>query len=99
VAHGFWVNSDTPEIVAWNLSRRCRTGEALPAVGQALLERLPAGSHETGLTLPMDNRTQFTSTRFLETLATAPWPIYRITIDSAWYLPSPDIALPPVCIS
>jgi putative transposase len=34
-----------------------------------VLERLPAGSRGVGLTLTTDNGTQFTSTRFLETLA------------------------------
>ena len=55
--------------MGWNLSHRCRTAEALAAVEQAVLERLPAGSRETNLTLTTDNGTQFTSSRFLETLA------------------------------
>jgi len=55
--------------VGWNLSHRCRTEEALDAVEQAVLERLPAGSRETNLTLTTDNGTQFTSSRFMETLA------------------------------
>jgi putative transposase len=37
-------------------------------VEQAVLERLPAGSREAILTLTTDNGTQFTSSRFLETL-------------------------------
>ena len=41
----------------------------LTTVEQAVLERLPAGSRGAGLTLATDNGTQFTSTRFLETLA------------------------------
>jgi putative transposase len=41
----------------------------LAIVEQAVLERLPAGSRGAGLTLATDNGTQFTSTRFLETLA------------------------------
>src|SRR5262249_53617021 len=57
------------EIVGWNLSHRCRTEEALDAVEQAVLERLPAGSRESDLTLTTDNGTQFTSARFMETLA------------------------------
>ena len=59
----------TREIVGWNLSNRCRTEEALAAVEQAVLERLPAGRGETALTLTTDNGTQFTSSRFMETLA------------------------------
>jgi len=55
--------------VGWDLSNRCRTEEALAAVERAVLERLPAGSRGAGLTLTTDNGTQFTSTRFLETLA------------------------------
>jgi len=53
----------------WNLSHRCRTEDALAAVEQAVLERLPAGSREENVTLTTDNGTQFTSSRFLETLA------------------------------
>ena len=34
-----------------------------------MLERLPAGSRDARLTLTTDNGTQFTSARFLETLA------------------------------
>ena len=63
------IDCCTREIVAWNLSHRCRTDEALAAVEQAVLERLPAGSREAGVTLTTDNGTQFTSTRFIETLA------------------------------
>jgi transposase InsO family protein len=37
----------TREIVDWNLSHRCRTEEALDAVEQAVLQRLPAGSRES----------------------------------------------------
>src|SRR4029450_10751928 len=46
-----------------------RTEQALAAVEQAVLERLPAGSRESTLTLTTDNGTQFTSARFMETLA------------------------------
>ena len=57
------------EIVGWDLSNRCRTEGAQAAVERAVLERLPAGSHGVGLILTTDNGAQFTSTRFLETLA------------------------------
>ncbi len=63
------IDCCTREIVGWNLSNRCRTDEALAAVEQAVLERLPEGSREAQLTLTTDNGTQFTSTRFIETLA------------------------------
>jgi putative transposase len=63
------IDCCTREIVGWDLSNRCRTEDALTAVEQAVLHRLPAGSREAGLTLTTDNGTQFTSTRFLETLA------------------------------
>jgi putative transposase len=62
------IDCCTREIVGWNLSRRCRTEDALAAVEQAVLERLPEGSREARLTMTTDNRTQFTSTRFIETL-------------------------------
>ena len=55
-------------IVGWNLSHRCRTEDALAAVEQAVLARLPEGSREANVTLTTDNGTQFTSSRFLETL-------------------------------
>ena len=54
-------------IVGWNLSNRCRTEDALAAVEQAVLERLPKGSRGENLTLTTDNGTQFTSSRFLDT--------------------------------
>jgi putative transposase len=63
------IDCCTREIVGWHLSNRCRTEDALAAVEQAVLERLPAGSREGNLTLTTDNGTQFTSSRFLETLA------------------------------
>ena len=63
------IDCCTREIVGWDLSNRCRTEDALTAVEQAVLQRLPAGSREADLTLTTDNGTQFTSTRFLETLA------------------------------
>jgi putative transposase len=63
------IDCCTREIVGWNLSHRCRTEEAVAAVEQAVLDRLPAGSRETDLTLTIHNGTQFTSSRFLETLA------------------------------
>ena len=63
------IDCCTREIVGWNLLHRCRTEEALDAVEQAVLQRLPAGSREGDLVLTTDNGTQFTSTRFMETLA------------------------------
>ncbi len=63
------IDCCTREIVGWNLSNRCRTEDALAAIEQAVLERLPEGSREASLTLTTDNGTQFTSTRFIETLA------------------------------
>ena len=63
------IDCCTREIVGWDISNRCRTEDALTAVEQAVLHRLPAGSREADLTLTTDNGTQFTSTRFLETLA------------------------------
>ena len=41
----------------------------LVAVEQAALARLPEGSRQAHVTLTTDNGTQFTSSRFLETLA------------------------------
>jgi putative transposase len=55
--------------VGWNLSDRCRTEEALAAMEQAVLNRLPAGSRESDLILTTDNGTQFSSSRFMETSA------------------------------
>jgi putative transposase len=49
------IDCCTREIVGWDLSRRCRTEEALAAVQQAVLNRLPAGSREANLTLTTDN--------------------------------------------
>jgi len=40
------IDCCTREIVGWNLSHRCRTEDALDAVKQAVLHRLPAGSRE-----------------------------------------------------
>jgi putative transposase len=62
------IDCCTREIVSWNLSPRCRTEEALEAVEQAVLARLPAGSRQARVTLTTDNGTQFTSRRFIETL-------------------------------
>jgi putative transposase len=59
----------TQEIVGWNLSHRCRTEDALAAVEKAVLQRLPARSREANVTLTTGNGIQFTSSRFLETLA------------------------------
>lgn len=63
------IDCCTREIVGWNLSLRCRSEEAVDAVEQAVLARLPRGSREAELTLTTDNGTQFTSTRFMETLS------------------------------
>ena len=63
------IDCCTREITGWNLSLRCRSQEAIDAVEQSVLARLPAGSREAQLTLTTDNGTQFTSTRFLETLS------------------------------
>ena len=62
------IDCCTREIVGWNLSHRCRTEDALTAVEQAVLARLPEGSRAAKVTLTTDNGTQFTSSRFLETL-------------------------------
>ncbi|MFZ1203679.1 MAG: IS3 family transposase, partial [Candidatus Acidiferrales bacterium] len=62
------IDCCTREIVGWNLSHRCRTEDALAAVEQAVLARLPEGSRAANVTLTTDNGTQFTSSRFLETL-------------------------------
>ena len=62
------IDCCTREILSWNLSHRCRTEEALEAVEQAVLARLPEGSRAACVTLTTDNGTQFTSTRFIETL-------------------------------
>jgi putative transposase len=63
------IDCCTREIVGWQLSRRCRTVDALEAVLPAVLQRFPAGSRDAGLTLTTDNGTQFTSRRFVETVA------------------------------
>jgi len=62
------IDCCTRELVGWNLSNRCRTEDALAAVEHAVLERLLSGSRDAQLTLTTDNGTQFTSTRFVETL-------------------------------
>ena len=63
------IDCCTREIVGWDLSLRCRTQEAIAALERAVLECLASGSRGSGLTLTTDNGTQFTSTRFIETLA------------------------------
>jgi putative transposase len=63
------IDCCTREIVGRNLSHRCRTEEALDAVEQAVLERLPEGSRQASVTLATDNGTQFTSASFMEMLA------------------------------
>ena len=40
------IDCCTREIVGWNLSHRCRSEDALAAVEQAVLARLPEGSRE-----------------------------------------------------
>src|ERR1700747_621079 len=60
----------TREILGWNLSHRCRTEDALAAVEQAVLARLPEGSREANVMLTTDNGTQFTSSRFLGDVGT-----------------------------
>src|SRR5258708_35486178 len=62
------IDCCTREIVGWNLSHRCRTEDALAAVEQAVLARLPEGSREGNLTLTADHGTQFTSSAFLQAL-------------------------------
>jgi putative transposase len=62
------IDCCTREIVGWDLSLLCRTEEALAALNRAVLEVLPFGSRGTGLTLTIDNGTQFTSARYVETL-------------------------------
>jgi len=49
------IDCCTREIMSWNLSQRCRAEDALAAVDQAVLERLPSGSCEGNLTLTTDN--------------------------------------------
>jgi len=63
------IDCCTREIVGWDLSLRCRTGEALSALEQAVLEHLPHGPRGLGLTLTTDNGTQFTSASYIETLS------------------------------
>jgi transposase InsO family protein len=53
------IDCCTREIVGWNLSHRCRTEDALAAVEQAVMNRLPTGSREANLTLTTDNGTHF----------------------------------------
>jgi transposase InsO family protein len=62
------IDCCTREMVSWNLSHRCRTEEALDAVEQAVLQRVPEGSRQADETLTTDNSTPFTSSRFVETL-------------------------------
>ena len=62
------IDCRTREIVGWSLSHRCRTEDALAAVEQPVLARLPEICREANLTFTTDNGTQFTSSRFLETL-------------------------------
>jgi putative transposase len=57
------------DIVGWDLSLRCRTQEAIAAIERAVLEQMSEGPRGSGLVLNTDNGTQFTSTRFVETLS------------------------------
>lgn len=63
------IDCHTREIVGWDLSLRCRTQEAIAAVERAVLEAMADGSRGSGLVLTTDNGTQFTSTRFVETMS------------------------------
>jgi putative transposase len=63
------IDCCTREIVGWDLSLRCRTQEAIAALERAVLETMADGSRGSGLVVNTDNGTQFTSTRFLETLS------------------------------
>src|SRR4029453_4554179 len=56
---GSVIDCCTREIVGWNLSHHCRTEEALDAVEQAVLHRLPAGSRESDLGLTPETRHPF----------------------------------------
>ena len=62
------IDCCTREIVGWDLSLRCRTQEAIAAVERAVLETMTAGPRGSGLVVNTDNGTQFTSTRFVDTL-------------------------------
>lgn len=55
--------------MGWHLSTRCRTVDALAAILPAVMNRFPQGSRGAGLTLTTDNGTQFTSKRFVATMA------------------------------
>ena len=63
------IDCCTRDVVGWDLSLRCRTQEAIAAVERAVLEQMADGSRHYGLVLNTDNGTQFTSTRFQETLS------------------------------
>jgi putative transposase len=62
------IDCCTKEIISCNLSYCCRTEDALDAVEQVVLARLPEGSRGASVTLTTDNGSQFTSTRFIATL-------------------------------
>ena len=64
------IDCCTREIVGWDLSRRCRTQEAIAAIERAVLETMSSGPRGSGLVLTTDNGTQFTSARFMATLNT-----------------------------
>jgi putative transposase len=62
------IDCCTREIVGWNLSLRCRSGEALCALESAVLAHLPHGPRGLGLILTTDNGPQITSARYVEAL-------------------------------
>ena len=62
------IDCCTRDIVGWDLSLRCRTQEAITAIERAVLETMTGGPRGSGLVVNTDNGTQFTSTRFVDTL-------------------------------
>src|SRR5580765_3785772 len=62
------IDCCTREITGWHLLHRLRTEDALAAVEQAVMQGLPEGGRKENLTLTTENGTQFTSSRFMETL-------------------------------
>ena len=69
------IDCCTREIVGWNLSHRCRTEDALDAVEQAVLNRLPAGispPHRTQV-MPAPSGRRDRGTRVAVTQRISPW--------------------------
>lgn len=62
------IDCCTRDIVGWDLSLHCRAQESIVALERAVLEQMPNGPRHYQLTLTTDNGTQFTCTRFLDTL-------------------------------